>query len=226
MVEISNFLPGIILLLIAPIELGLFIFFWRYEKTITIKAYLAFIAGVILWVGANGVSLIVGDGDVTAIQKFTFLGGVLITSGFLLFIYCFPYPRSKAVAVLKYLPLVATVLFGLWIFIGDSFLGEESITLKQGILQTQPEAVGIWVWSVFVVLAWLASVIELIRRYLKTAGVEKRRLRYLVVGVIISGVVGIASDVVFPLASIQYFAWLGSGFSIVWLWFSVKAVRV
>ena len=98
---------------------------------------------------------------------------MLITSGFLLFIYCFPYPRSKAVAVLKYLPLVATVLFGLWIFIGDSFLGEESITLKQGILQTQPEAVGIWVWSVFVVLAWLASVIELIRRYLKTAGVDE-----------------------------------------------------
>ncbi|MFH1235995.1 MAG: histidine kinase N-terminal 7TM domain-containing protein [Parcubacteria group bacterium] len=226
MVNVANFLPGIILLLIAGFEIGLFVFFWRYEKTITIKAYLAFIAGVILWVGANGVSLVVGNGDVSSIQKFTFLGGALITSDLLLFIYCFPYPRSKFVYVLKYLPFVSMVLFGLWLFTGNSFIGAESIDLQDGVLQTHSQSAGILAWSVFLVVAWMISAFELIRRFLSASGVDRKRLYYLLVGVSISGVVGIVSDVIFPLVSLPYFAWLGSGFSIVWLWFSVKAVRV
>lgn len=226
MVEVANFLPGIILLLIALIELGLFVFFWRYEKTITIRAYLVFIAGVILWVAANGLTLITGNGDVTSIQKFTFLGGTLITTGFLLFIFCFPFPRSRIVHTLQYLPLLATTVFAYWLFVGDSFFGGGMITLENGILETQKQSTGIIIWSVSIVAAWLASVIELQRRFIRSSGIDRRRLLYILVGVVISGVVGIVSDVIFPLVSAPYFAWLGSGFSIVWLWFTVKAVKV
>ena len=226
MVEISNFLPGVILLLIAGFEIALFVFFWRYEKTITIKAYLIFIAGVILWVGANGISMIIGNGDVTFVQKFTYLGGTLITAGFLLFVYCFPYPQSRMVHYLKYLPLISGIIFGAWFFLGNSFFAARSIILEDGIMRTTLISKGLLVWTIFFLIVWVLAIIELIRRFHSAVGNEKRRLYYLLIGVIISLFIGTITDVILPIANVAHYAWLGSGFSIVWLWFSVKAVMV
>lgn len=224
MVELVNFLPGIGLLLIALVELGLFIFFWRYEKTVTIKAYLGFIAGIILWVGSNAIAYLHGDGDISFILRFAYLGGTLVASSFIVFIHAFPHPTGRYINILKYLPFVACAIFGTLLFWGDSFY--RLFELQNGVMTNTTYGITAKIWTIFFLVAWLFGLYELIHRNRRAAGVERRRFQYLMIGVVFSLVVGVTTDVVLPLFNLIHQGWLGPGMSVVWLWFSVKAVRL
>ncbi|MBI3956819.1 MAG: hypothetical protein HY340_02415 [Candidatus Kerfeldbacteria bacterium] len=220
----ANFIPGILLSIIALMEFGLFFYFLRYEKTHSIRAYLIFIAGVIIWVGSNGISLLVGEGDVTFGQKFAYLGGTIIATSFLYFIHSFPHPLNRTIFWLRHLWWVSAIVFGYLLFFTNTFL-ERQILLNDGVMQTSPGA-ALWVWSIFFLIVWGFGLAELIRRFRLFAGMDRIRLRYLLVGVTVSLFVGIITDVILPLTSVQHFAWEGPLLSVIWLWFSVRAVRV
>lgn len=217
-------LPGTFLLVVAVADTVLFFYFLRYEKTITIKAYLAFISGVFFWVFGNAISYFSVNPDITFFQKLTYLGGTLLASSFLLFIHSFPYPRSRAIEKLRYLPFVVTIITAFFLFATNTVV--KHTVLVQGrsfMMQTQP---GLFIWSFVFIIIWTLAAYELIRRFRRETGDARNRLRYLTIGVSISLVVGIVTDVIVPLTSIQNFPWVGPGFSVVWLWFTVKAVRV
>lgn len=223
MVKLVNFLPGIGLLLIALVELGLFAFFWRYEKTITIKAYLAFIAGIILWVGSNAVAYLHGDGDVSLILRFAYLGGTLVASSFIVFIHAFPHPKSQFIHTLKYFPIVACLVFAALLFWGDSFY--RLFELRDGVMSNTSYGISAKIWTAFFIITWLFGLFELIQRHQHSAGAEQRRLRYVMIGVVFSLVIGVTTDVVLPLFNLFHQGWFGPAMSIVWLWFSVRAIR-
>ncbi|MFH1235994.1 MAG: histidine kinase N-terminal 7TM domain-containing protein [Parcubacteria group bacterium] len=224
MVQIANFLPGIVLALIALIELGFFLFFWRYEKTITIKAYLGFIAGVILWVGSNSIAYLHGDGDISFILRFAYFGGTLVASSFIVFIHAFPHPRSRYIHVLKYFPFVACAVFGILLFGTQTFY--RVFELHNGVMSNVTYGISAKIWSVFFVATWIFGLVELLRRHRRSEGFERRRFRYLMIGVVFSLIIGVTTDVVLPLFNLIHYGWFGPGMSVVWLWFSVKAVRV
>jgi hypothetical protein len=161
----SNFIPGIILLIIAIAEIGLFLYFFRYQKTITINAYLAFIGGVIIWVASNNASYLHGDGDITVMQKIAFLGGTILSAAFLLFIHTFPHPVSRIFRVLIGLSVVSTLIFSCLLFLTDLFLNKKGVLLSNGLYDTVGRGPVVWIWSLFILALWILSAIELLRRF-------------------------------------------------------------
>ncbi len=219
-----NMTVGLVLIAVAAAETVLFFYFFtKYQKTLSIQALLGVIAGMVVWVAANGIAIFLG-GDVTFIEKFAYLGGTLLTSSFLLFIFAFPYPKNHTIEALKYLPAVSVLFFGYLLFFTDTFLRKLSV---DGISSSQIEQSGLslWVWSFFIIVVWISALIELKRRYTEQIGETKERLRYLLIGVYISLFIGIISDILFPLFYKRTFAGLASLFSVVWLIFMIKAIR-
>lgn len=215
---------GITLLAIALADAVLFFYFLRYEKTITIKAYLAFIAGVFLWVLSNALSYLSNSSDITLFQKFSYLGGTIITASFLLFIHSFPFPTGRIVHALKWFAVAFSIIVAILLFGTDVLVSHiEMVGGKAFQFVVQP---GLIIWSFLFVILWTLAVYELIQRYVGAAGETRKRLQYLVIGISISLVMGLISDVIFPLTAIQNYPWIGPTFSLVWLWYSVKAVRV
>lgn len=221
-VELENFLPAVLLTIVTIAEIGFFVYFLRYQKTITIQAFLALIAGVILWVASNAFSFFLGNGDVTFPQKFAYIGGTIIPFAFLVFVYSFPYPIYKSVFFLKKIAIGAVLVFTSLFLFTESFHAE----MKNGIIPTTKQGVILWTWAALFLIVWLAGAIELFRRYFRSSGETHLRLRYLLYGVVISSVVGILTDVIFPVTMTVHYAWLGPAASLVWLGFSIKAVRV
>lgn len=220
-----NVIIGYILLLVTLAELGLLIFFSRYVRTITIWSYLGFIAGVILWVGANAISFLQIGGDITNIQKFAYLGGTILASSFLVFSHSFPYPVHKIINTVKYYPFVVIPIFIYFLFGSNNFFAPGDIILQGSNLSVSGTP-GLKIWTIFFLLTWVFAVYALIHRYRQPHTTSKQRIYYLLVGIGFSSLVSIATDVIMPLYSIQYFAWFGSLFSVVWMWFTVKAVRI
>lgn len=220
-----NVIIGSILLLVALAEFGLLIFFLRYVRTITILSYLGFIAGIALWVGANGISFLQIEGDITSIQKFAYLGGTLLISSFLVFAHSFPYPVHKSINTLKYFPVIAVMVFGYMLFGSNYFFSTEHYFLK-GYDMIVTRSSGLSVWTVFFLVVWALAVYELLCRYRQPQTTQKLRIYYLLIGIAITSVIGITSDVIMPYFAIPNYAWVGPLFSVVWVWFTVKAVRV
>ncbi len=223
MVNLST-LFGIVVLLIGLTEVGLFIYFLRYQKTITIKAYLAFIGGVAMWVLANAISQLQGSGDVSFNEKFAYLGGTILTTSFLVFIHAFPYPKSTFINRLKYFPILATGFFGYLLFFTKSFY--DQLELKGYFSEWGKASWGLYVWTIFMLMVWILALIELIRRFRDASGDDRKRLKYLLIGVGISAFIGVTTDVIAPLFLNGIILALASASSIIWLWFTVKAVRV
>lgn len=219
-----NVIIGSILLLVALAEFGLLIFFSRYVRTITIWSYLGFIAGVILWVGANAVSFFQIEGDITSLQKFAYFGGTIFVSSFLVFAHSFPYPVHKLINTLKYYPLVASAFFAYLLFGSNHFFPTGHIVLQGNYMSTTRSA-GLMIWTIFFLVTWALAVYALVHRYRQPATTQKRRIYYLLIGIAISSIIGIATDVIMPYFAIQHHAWIGPLFSVVWIWFTVKAVR-
>lgn len=109
---------GSVLSLVALAELGLFIYFLRYEKTIAIKAFMEVIFGTALWVGGNAISIFSSQGNPLLPDNFTYLGGTLLATSFLVFIHSFPYPKTHFIQTLQNIPLVAVSKFG---YVGSLF---------------------------------------------------------------------------------------------------------
>lgn len=214
---------GSVLSAVAIAELGLFIYFLRYEKTESTKAFLWVILGTVIWVGANAIAAFHSNADVTFIEKFTYFGGTILSTSFLVFINAFPYPKSDFIKTLKYLPLVSTIFFGYTLFFTTTFLGELSI--NNGFSTEAQQGLSLYIWTVFFLVVWALSLKELIIRFKENIGETRRRLLYLLIGISISLFVGVISDVIFPLFNATTFLPLASSFSVVWLIFMIKGIR-
>lgn len=212
------------LIAVAAAEAVLFFYFFtKYQKTLGIKALLGVIGGIVVWVAANGVAIFLG-GDVTFIEKFAYLGGTLLTSSFLLFIFSFPYPKNHSIEALQYLPMVSVVFFGYLLFFTDTFLRKLTVFGNSSSFIEQ-NGLSLWVFSMFIIIVWILAFRELQKRYREQIGETKERLRLLLIGVYISLFIGIVSDILFPLFYKRTFAGLASLFSLVWLIFMIKAIR-
>lgn len=214
---------GSALSLVTLAEIGLFIYFLKYERSMAIDAFRWVIAGVILWVGSNAIAAFTADGDVTFVEKFTYLGGIILTTSFLVFIHAFPFAKSQFIHTLKYLPLISGIFFGYIIFFTDTFVGK--ITINNGFSTEASQGLSLYVWTLFFLIIWVLAARELIVRYKANVGETKKRLLYLLIGVGISLFVGVISDVITPLFFQTTFLPLASSFSLVWLIFMIKAIR-
>lgn len=214
---------GSVLSLVALAELGLFFYFWQYEKTISIKAFLWVIFGTVLWVGGNAIAAFQAHADVTFVEKFCYLGGTILTTSFLVFINSFPYPKSQFIHTLKYLPVVSGIFFGYLLFFTDTFIGK--LTIDNGFSTEVTQGLSLYVWTFFFLVVWILAARELVVRYKTNFGETKRRLLYLLLGVGISLFIGVISDVIIPLFNQTTFLPLASSFSVVWLIFIIKGIR-
>lgn len=215
---------GLLLAAVTVLEILIFIYFYRYEKSLAIKAYLAVIAGVVIWVGSNCLTLFSANVDVTILQKFTWLGGTLLTSSFLLFIYSFPYPKGNNIKVLSFFPALSTFFFGYLLFFTDSFVTKiELVGTGTAINKT---SISLWTWSIFFLLTWIFALRKLIQRYHESEGQTRYRIKNLVIGISISLLASIVLDVLMPLIGHQNIIWVSPALSIVWLGLTVKAVRI
>lgn len=209
---------------VALAEIGLLVYFIRfYQKTITIRFFILVIAGTILWVGSNAIAALSATGDISFFERFAYLGGTLLTTSFLVFVYAFPYPKSQFIQTLQYLPIVSSIFFGYLVFFTDTFFSK--ITIDHGVSTMVRQGLSLYVWTAFFMVVWFLAVRELVRRYRESVADVRQRLRYLLIGVGISLFVGVISDVIMPLITKRDYLTVASSFSVVWLIFIIKGIR-
>ncbi|MFH1598051.1 MAG: histidine kinase N-terminal 7TM domain-containing protein [Patescibacteria group bacterium] len=218
-------IQGTILLVIAGIELilGLYLFFRHPKNHITIS-YFLFILGVVIWVISNGLAIFRGGSDIVW-WKMTYVGGALLASSFVYFAMVFPYSKkqiSKCLISCLYLPAIyfTIVLFSTNILV-------ERLIKKENQISNVTLGPLYHLYVLFVVIFCLWGLYYLFTKFKTSDGIHRWQLKYLLWGIVISSVVAVTSDLVMPFFSENYlinYPWVGSGFSIVWLFFTSYVV--
>ncbi|MFH0952587.1 MAG: histidine kinase N-terminal 7TM domain-containing protein [Patescibacteria group bacterium] len=210
---------GIPLIIIGIIELflGFFIFF-RYQKQKIPLFYSLFIFGVAIWVIGNGLAYI---GDLDFWARVTYVGATLLAAFFVLFTMVFPYQEKVINRGIKLLLLALVLVFSITIFIDGWFV--ESFT---DVFGREGNNFGLLYYPFMIyipaLLAW--GILLLVNKFKKSDGIHRWQLKYLLVGVIFSGVFGLNFNLILPALGVSYLGYIGPGSSIIWLGFTTYII--
>ena len=210
---------GIILVIISLIEAVfiLWLFFTRSKGHI-LYSYLGFAVGVFFWVLGNGLHRLMDTNEAaffwTDINHFF---AMLIAVSFLYFSYAFPYFTSRInirKIVILILPLVA---FFILIFFTNTIV--EKITGEFG---SRFQVIGplYHLYAVTWLFYFLWGLKNLFKKLKISDGVQRWQIKWLLVGIIISGIFGTFFDLFMTWFGGPQYYYLGSESSLIWLTFT------
>ena len=172
-------LPVFLISLGANLALGIVVF--RYAaRTASRRFFFVFIIAQILWMATNYISFLPGAREYLWLARATMFFAAIHATAFLLFLDTF---LDKD----KLLGGTARAVLGIIL------LGVASATLTPLVFsQLGPDATGrlvpqagpaMLIFGIFVLLCVILAILSLIRKYMRTSGIEKIQLRYLAVGI-------------------------------------------
>jgi len=212
---------GIILLIVGTLELILGISFLVKKRVgEAARWYSLFILSVVVWVLTNAAMALSDSASLLYyFTEMTYAGSMFIAPTFLLFSYTFPAPKkaiSTAFTVLLFVPAIINIFI---VFLSDLYI--KNLEIVNGSVQETFDWM-IYVFSALFVIYWIWGIFNLVGSYKKSDGLYRWQLKYLLIGIAISSIVGIAFDILLPLFGINFSGrnWIGAEFSIVWLGFT------
>lgn len=175
------------------------------------QAFFVMTFGAGMWVGSNGIFEITQQ---LFFGKATFIGAILIVTGFIYLSTYFPY-QHKIIKSLEHIIIsIPAIFLSVILYSTDWFIVRVSTidTLEQGVFYH--------VFAVYYLIYWFWGIYNLFRKYKTADGLHYWQLRYLFLAIIFSLFAGIATNLILPwLFKIQNLGWVGPMFSIVFFGF-------
>ncbi|MEK7637601.1 MAG: histidine kinase N-terminal 7TM domain-containing protein [Patescibacteria group bacterium] len=214
-------LIGYILILISLAELVLGIFLIsRYQRSQAKIWYGLFCIAIAIYVGGNGLGYL--RNNLYIAERVGWVGGILTAIFILPFSFTFPLPR-KRFSELWPLVIWPAIIFVPAILATNILLnnnGEISYRLGYSTLK------GPYFWAMLGLFGvyWVWALINLFWRRSHSDGIHRWQLNSLLLGIVVSLVVSVTTDIIFPLVTKSTIGYVGSLFSAVWLGFTAYII--
>lgn len=207
---------------LANLTLALYAYFYN-PKSLLNKIFCILVLSVAFWI--LGILMFRNQMEVTTSAYFWakvfYVSGTFIPILLVYFAYYFPTEKPKLPTALKIaLPLIAA--FVLWVICFMDWLIIKVVMRPWG-----PEVVLGWFYNLFTfsyILLMGYSFLHLFRKLMRAAGVSAIQLKYVLLGMFISSVIGVAFNLVLPLLGNYQLIWVGPIFSIVFVAFTAYAI--
>lgn len=215
---------GAVLIGLAIIELILGLYFiFRYEKRQSTIWYGLFCMGVAVYVGANGLGYTGKIISGNTAEHFSWVGGLIATTFFLPFSFSFPVSRKK---ISELLPQVVwpLVVFLPGLLFTDVFIVHRFIqNFSKGYSVVEGQY--LWLFLLFFAMYWIWAITNLLRSYQISDGIQKKHIRVLLFGLLISLAASWIFDIYISLVSDTSLGYLGSLLTSAWLGVTAWIIR-
>ncbi len=210
---------GIILYIIALLILILgFYILDRDKKNPINKSFFVIVIGVIIWICSNAtISFLEDKSLIELFYRLTYVGGALLTGGFLFFAWVFPYKLSF-IKFFRWIILLVPTLFFMAFSLVTDLVVSGVVRYKHNYDTTSGSLYGLYVAFFVVFFSW--AFIELIRKYRRSDGMHLWQIKFVLISVLIPFVVGLITDLILPWLGYEKEVWMlniGSMSSAVWL---------
>ncbi|MBI5037119.1 MAG: hypothetical protein HZC01_00200 [Candidatus Kerfeldbacteria bacterium] len=212
---------NVILISEAILELVLLLLLvYRKSKTLKNKVFLFYVVGIIGWV--FGIAMFRISSDVITAKIWVVIyyisAGVIATTLFQ-FSYLFPYRHSKfsrSLQIISFLPFV------IFLLIIPTKIFIEKVTISEPNIVTLGPAYHFF--GVWFIIYFLLLFFNLFRNYQRARGILKLQFKYLLIGTLMSGILGVTFNLILPWIGNYKLIQIGPSFSIIWLIFIVYAI--
>ncbi len=204
------FLSGVGL---AEIFLALF-FFKKYQKNSAITAFGFFTLSIGLWVFLNGIAYLFPRGSqiIDIEGRLIFVAAAFIFPFLYIFLKNFPLPTFVSKMQWFWI-LFPAALISLTVFSNNVIIGFATDTYA--LTQYGSD---FWIYTIYLAFMFSLVLIESWQSYVRKDSAHTRVLKYVFIGLLISGTLGMLNNLLLPyLLHVKEFSWLGSGASIIWL---------
>ncbi|MFH1534942.1 MAG: histidine kinase N-terminal 7TM domain-containing protein [Patescibacteria group bacterium] len=219
MVEIH----AIVLIVIGCLELllSLYILFQNPKDRIR-RWYSLLVFSVALWVLSIGLGITINDVfAIDILTRLNWIGPIVFAPTLLFFSWIFPY-TTKKIGIRNWL------IFGFSIVTGILLLYNDIIPIYTSINSDPWRTVifgpGVHIFNVLFLLYWVWSAINLYIKFRSADGVNRWLLRNVLLGILISSIFGVVSNMILPWfglwADMPYLSAIGPELSIIWLGFT------
>lgn len=135
-----------------------------------------------------------------------FLFGLLIAVPLLLFSYAFPFKLEEQPRILKVIVWVGLIIVVALLYL-PGFILSSSHYVGGSTVQTASARYIIYI-AYFTILG-AASLVELYKKYQKSAGSNRFQVRWVLVGIAFALLAGSIFDILLPFNGNYYYNWLG-----------------
>lgn len=214
---------GIILQIIGYLELvlSLYVLFQNPNDRIR-RWYALLVLSVAIWVWSIGAVLFVDDIFIIDIlTRLNWVGPILIAPTLLFFSWVFPY-IDKKISINNWLIFSFPIFIGLFLLYFRTF--PIFTTIQIDPWRTVVFGPGLHIFNSLFLVYWLWATYNLYRKFKTADGINRWLLRYVLLGIIISSIFGIVSNMILPWFGYwidhPYLSAIGPELSIIWLGFT------
>lgn len=201
----------------AIVWLGFYILF-RDRKNLVNRSFAITAFGVVAWIGANATIFFINDHQVAEfVLKITYAGGAILTGGFLLFAWAFPY-KISIITLAKWLVVIIPTCFFIITSLFTDWIVDGVVKYSFYIDITAGPLYLLYLLYFFTFFGW--AFVELVRKYRRANGMHVRQIKYVLISATIPFIIGAIFDLIIPWLGIERSAWTSYGGSLssaVWL---------
>ncbi|PIY96560.1 MAG: hypothetical protein COY66_03870 [Candidatus Kerfeldbacteria bacterium CG_4_10_14_0_8_um_filter_42_10] len=214
---------GIILIIIAALELFLGIYILLQNPRDHIRRWYAFLVFMVaLWVWSIGFVVFTNDiFIIDIVTRLNWVGPIFIASTLLFFSWIFPYP-TKRIGIKNWLIFFFPMVIDLFLLYWDVFPIFKSIKLDPW--RTVVFGPGVHVFNALFLFYWIWGTYNFYHKFRAADGIHKWLLKYFLIGIIISSIFGVTSNLILPWFGLYMkypvLSAIGPELSIIWLGFT------
>ncbi len=198
----------------------LFILLYRKSDSLKNRVFLFYVLGIIGWV--FGIAMFRMSGSVKLAKIWGieyYIAAALIATSLLQFSFLFPY-RHKSFGKLKF--FLTTAPFILFVFlIPTKYFIKRVIVGNPNIIDLGSLYHLYSLWFIFYFVILFINYFSNLRR---SQGTSRLQLRYLLIGTLMSGIIGVSFNLILPWIGNYNLIQIGPAFSIIWLIFIIYAI--
>ncbi|MBN2016069.1 hypothetical protein JW766_04520 [Candidatus Dojkabacteria bacterium] len=204
----------IIVVSVVLLQFG-FLAVQKDKKSVSGRNFFLFVCFMVLWLASNHVSNIANQYVVALwANRLIFPSTTLLI--WFLYLFSSVYPNSKY-RISKRSIWFGSVVTGIVFLVGCSSFLVDSITMEEGYSSIN-FGWGIYIYSLHLVGYFIAFIVQLVIKYRKALGLEKLRIQYMLIGIVITGVLTIFTNLFLPVVfGVFSFSNIGAGFTIIFV---------
>ncbi len=204
-----------ILIFEAILLLFLAFYVWlRNPKQAINISFFVMVFGSAIWVFSNATDYVY---EKLFLTQFTYIGAILIASGFYYFSYYFPYRRSSMNMILSWFVNIISVFLIASLFINNLFYSNINYNDVNSKVFAGPT---FHIFNIFFIVVWILGIINLILKYKIADGIHHWQIKNTFFALSISLVAGTTTNLILPwIFDVWTFGWVGPMFSIVFFGF-------
>ena len=201
---------NVLLAFMGTVTLSLgFITFLTETKNRTNRLFFYFVIAAFAWIFSMLIFRGVGDEQTAELlARLLYFSAASIPIAFLFFSFAFTTEDRSVNPVLKFFIWIPYLLISLISLLPGVLIqgieivrGQENVIIFDNLYHT--------LYALYINSYFLWVYINLIRKYLKSEGIIKTHLRYVIIGTLLSTLVGVTTNLLLPLFGNFDFNWLG-----------------